>query len=415
MQTLIAEFISQANLLIIPGIGAINVNDRTKNDYSLMPYLKHDDKSLKRFVAEKLQLSDENAAKKVEEWIEEVRQKATAGENYLIPGIGYLKLGTSGDFDLLKLSDEVESNFADINETVITEEIIQEVVIPEVAELAEKIEEPLKIENETIEDLKLDKNIEPISIPEPEHDTNEQIVSVDTTSLNPESIEEKSSEKIIYSEEDQWNDDLDLPPLNTSIERPKKPIVEKAKFDKKKRSGLSFTLVIILSIVIAGAAPAILYFDEIKSFFAIEENNDVKTIAQEKQFEFSNDENTETEQEEEVSQPMESTKNNQESTVTEVEPEVKEVVKEEPKVVAKNEIQSAEGDFLIIIGSFQNQVYANNFSQKLNNEGNSSTVIGPYNQFYMVTIGSFSTENEAKTELSSKKKSFPNAWLFKKN
>lgn len=413
MQTLIAEFISQANLLIIPGIGAINVNDRTKNDYSLMPYLKHDDKSLKRFVAEKLQLSDENAAKKVEEWIEEVRQKATAGENYLIPGIGYLKLDTSGDFDLLKLSNEDQNNLADINETVIAEEIIQEVVIPEVAELAEKIEERLKTENESIEDIKLDEDVENTSIPE--HDTNEQIVSVDTTSLNPESIEDKSSEKVIYSEEDQWNDDLDLPPLNTSIERPKKPIVEKAKFDKKKRSGLSFTLVIILSIVIAGAAPAILYFDEIKSFFVNEENNDVKTIAQEKQFEFSNDENTETEQEEEVSQPMESTENNQESTVTEVEPEVKEVVKEEPKVVAKNEIQSAEGDFLIIIGSFQNQVYANNFSQKLNNEGNSSTVIGPYNQFYLVTIGSYSTENEAKAELSSKKKSFPNAWLFKKN
>ena len=44
---------------------------------------------------------------------------------------------------------------------------------------------------------------------------------------------EKESEK--YSENDQWNDDLDVMPLNYVKPEGKKPIVEKAEFDKKKK------------------------------------------------------------------------------------------------------------------------------------------------------------------------------------
>ena len=43
---------------------------------------------------------------------------------------------------------------------------------------------------------------------------------------------EKDSKK--YSENDQWNDDLDVMPLNYVKPEGKKPIVEKAEFDKKK-------------------------------------------------------------------------------------------------------------------------------------------------------------------------------------
>ena len=44
---------------------------------------------------------------------------------------------------------------------------------------------------------------------------------------------DKSPEE--YSEKDQWNDDLDLPPINHKTEPSKKPILEKAEFDRKKK------------------------------------------------------------------------------------------------------------------------------------------------------------------------------------
>ena len=38
-----------------------------------------------------------------------------------------------------------------------------------------------------------------------------------------------------YSEQEQWEDDLDLPPLDQKKAQAKKPILEKAEFDKKRK------------------------------------------------------------------------------------------------------------------------------------------------------------------------------------
>lgn len=59
-----------------------------------------------------------------------------------------------------------------------------------------------------------------------------------------------------YSEKDQWNDDLDLPPLNHKIDSIKKPILEKAEFDKKKKKRWIPLLVIIC--LIGGSTPFVL-------------------------------------------------------------------------------------------------------------------------------------------------------------
>ena len=37
-----------------------------------------------------------------------------------------------------------------------------------------------------------------------------------------------------YSEQEQWEDDLDLPPIDHKKAQAKKPILEKAEFDKKR-------------------------------------------------------------------------------------------------------------------------------------------------------------------------------------
>ena len=51
-----------------------------------------------------------------------------------------------------------------------------------------------------------------------------------------------------YSEKDQWNDDLDLPPINHKAEPSKKPILEKAEFDRKKKKRW-IPIVIVISII----------------------------------------------------------------------------------------------------------------------------------------------------------------------
>ena len=65
---------------------------------------------------------------------------------------------------------------------------------------------------------------------------------------------DKSPEE--YSEKDQWNDDLDLPPINHKTEPSKKPILEKAEFDRKKKKRW-IPIVIVISII-AISSPFIL-------------------------------------------------------------------------------------------------------------------------------------------------------------
>ena len=64
---------------------------------------------------------------------------------------------------------------------------------------------------------------------------------------------EKESEK--YSENDQWNDDLDVMPLNYVKPEGKKPIVEKAEFDKKKKK--RWIPIVAMISIIAGSTPFI--------------------------------------------------------------------------------------------------------------------------------------------------------------
>jgi cell division protein FtsN len=80
--------------------------------------------------------------------------------------------------------------------------------------------------------------------------------------------------------------------------------------------------------------------------------------------------------------------------------------------VKKKEVVS--GSFFLIVGSFQNEGNANRFSEKMRSEGNDSELIGPNNGFYLVTIGSYSSEADAKSALNEKIQRYPKVWLYKK-
>lgn len=56
-----------------------------------------------------------------------------------------------------------------------------------------------------------------------------------------------------YSEKDQWEDDLDLPPLEHKKATTKSPILEKAEFDKKRKTPRKFLLLILFIVIAAGS------------------------------------------------------------------------------------------------------------------------------------------------------------------
>lgn len=191
---------------------------------------------------------------------------------------------------------------------------------------------------------------------------------------------EKGSKK--YSEKDQWNDDLDLPPINHKTEPTKKPILEKAEFDRKKKKRW-IPIVIVISII-AISSPFILNTcnndngsskqnlisesTEIDDSTPIDENilneNDVKDTA------FIEDtviiENVE----------------------SEVEIELKEI---EASIENKKY-------YHVIIGSFERENYANAFINELTQKTDATQIIN-YNGMYRVSYNSYNDSDEAEIEL----------------
>jgi len=96
-------------------------------------------------------------------------------------------------------------------------------------------------------------NEESITLGTPVHEIlEEQIVLSDEMEVN---------EAPIYSEEDQWKDDLDLPPLHAKIERPKKPILEKTRKDKKPKRPAFYLLLLFAVLIIGGVLTISLFYN----------------------------------------------------------------------------------------------------------------------------------------------------------
>lgn len=191
---------------------------------------------------------------------------------------------------------------------------------------------------------------------------------------------EKGSKK--YSEKDQWNDDLDLPPIDHKSEPSKKPILEKAEFDRKKKKRW-IPIVIVISII-AISSPFILNTC----------NNDngsskQNLISESTEIDDSTyiEENILNESEVKDTAFIEDTVII-ENVESEVEIELKEI---------ESSIENKKY-YHIIIGSFERENYANAFINELTQKTDATQIIN-YNGMHRVSYNSYNDSDEAEIEL----------------
>ena len=191
---------------------------------------------------------------------------------------------------------------------------------------------------------------------------------------------EKGSKK--YSEKDQWNDDLDLPPINHKTEPSKKPILEKAEFDRKKKKRW-IPIVIVISII------------AISSPFTLNtcnnENGSSKQNLKSESTEIDDstyiEENILNESEVKDTAFIEDTVII-ENIESEVEIELKEI-----EAITENKKY-----YHIIIGSFERENYANAFINELTQKTDATQIIN-YNGMHRVSYNSYNDSDEAEIEL----------------
>lgn len=426
MNQYLLSILKEVNTIIIPGIGALTITNAATGEIMFMPYLKFDDGKLAQHISEKEGMDINDAKNLVAKYVREIETQLNIGESYDMYQFGSFLKNSDGEIEFKPWNGEKErvnpevviddsTNESDPEPTTdtsidanfsITKTMDEAPII-----IAPEIDSELSNEEESIQTIEESQETEP----EEDLDTaasSTEFASEETITPILTEIPDQSITVPAYTEEQQWNDDLDLPPINTKIERPKKPIIEKVQKDKKRKSPAKIILLTLLLLFIGGGTTVILMRDQlgisIPFLNASKESTEVKTTT-----------STKSTVEEETSTESETTEINEPVEKPTTETPVEQEVTEQSVSSSSDMIQTSTGQidrnkpYHIVGAAFTDLSNAERYQKKLTDGGNSSVIIGKFDQLYMVSISSHSSQEEAKNALREAKGISANAWIFR--
>lgn len=192
-----------------------------------------------------------------------------------------------------------------------------------------------------------------------------------------------------YTNKEQWEDDLDLPPIGHKKESIKKPILEKAAFDKNRKKSKRIPMLILL---VAGLALIMGTY-----FIFRESKNEKLQQATNKEYLQIVDNEIKIIEQVEDSAAIEINK----------EPEIEEesvIIEEiEESLDLQDEEMEYEGpkNYHIVVGSFKNDAYAQNWLDKTAYGEIDIQYIREYDGWYRVILFSYSSNEQAEITLDA--------------
>ena len=99
------EILKESNTIIIPGFGALTITSAKTGDIYFMPFLKHDDGRLAKYVAEKENIDVNEAKKNIVEYVNTLTKALEQGEEYEIIEFGKFIINKSNEIEFLKWED----------------------------------------------------------------------------------------------------------------------------------------------------------------------------------------------------------------------------------------------------------------------------------------------------------------------
>lgn len=436
-------FNTDEKTVILPGLGALTLVNKATNEMMFMDYLKYNDGTLNKFVAQKDGIELAEAEAKVKKWVDEIITILDKGQSYEVKGIGLLSKDSSGDIQFStavsnedSVNTSVQQSVEDVAEEVnssVVEEIKDEIVEP-VQDIANEIVESVEVSTESTVDkveTKIEEEVASIATTvEPVKEVIDSLKDIDESAelesvvedvSSPEPvIEEKHSEIIEQqspqkaSEEEQWKDDLDVPPLDYKPEKPKKPILEKTKKDKKPRSNRLIWLILLALIVIGGSAYIGFNYKDLKEkirFLASkkveDKNSETSLVEEETPIEESSSVSSSEENDLEEDAVVEDVQdgNIQDEEVDVVQEEKSEPQRQSTPVTISNGLVVDKSlPIQVVTGAFSEESNASRFVEKLRSLGFSAEIIGVYGGLHTISVASFNSMQDFlanKSQLSS--------------
>lgn len=425
MDKYLLEILKNISTIIIPGLGALTITNKDTGEILFMPYLNYDDGKLSSYISENENMSENDAKNLIAKYVREIEAKLNSGESYDMYKFGSFAKNKSGDIEFLywnKQEDITEEVIIQQNdsldksldlEKIIDKKLPEQPIVPKKPKTTKKAKtelEEIKIEEPVIQESIVDEPniIEPI---QKESIHIEENKSIDLTSDIKKEVElaneENNKAQEIYTEEDQWSDDLDVPPIHAKIERPKKPIIEKTIKDKKKRRPAFYIFLTLGVLIIGGTLTFALFYNSLEKLIPFSAKEATQTTEEENQNTIKK----------EISSPVKE----EQSEETIIEENLEEDTEKEPETPNSNSdiLQTTTGmvdrnrPYHIIAGAFLNKTYADNYQNRLISEGYKSVIIGQFDKLYLVSVDSYSTMEEAQSTLPTSKNISQNGWIFK--
>lgn len=402
------EIFQSSKTVIVPGLGSFTQSTPGAK-IGFNPYLKFNDGFLAGFIAKKQGISIEEAGKAIGENVEKINAALQQKGEAMVLGLGTLKKSADGKIEFIPGEVTATNPVQEVKTPEVKPAVVPEVPKIPVPEIKKpdpvvpvvpsppKLPDPPKPEVKPIEPPKKEepkkepegkKTIEPVK-----NDSGPVKVVAPTltnVSENSQTKKDKNAEKA------------------TSVN-------DKTAKEKKKRK-FPIWLMIVIILIGGGGTFAAINWDMVKGWFGASTQKEQTAKAD------KNKESENKEKEEVATTPTEETPADsipqEEPAEVPAEIEKTQPVKEEVKstpVPVNNTppvSNTVNGNFHVICGNFSDQNNANNMVSKLSAEGHQAVNLGLRGNFYMVSAGSFSTQQEALSKLEALKSTHPKAYIY---
>ena len=457
--------------IIIPGLGALTLTNEATNELLFMPFLKYDDGTLSKYIAEKEGMEVNDAKNLIAKFVREVMAELDKGEQYDMYQFGsFSKVNNEIVFKQWETKapalQEEKVVVEETNETTVasTEDILEQenneaIVVPSLP--SSTITSPSEIDIANEEESESESEIE-----------KEEVVIPSATELvtEPEKAEDKSEEKIIPAEKvvAPIEEEVLIEPLNTTKNEPATEQIQEASPEltdeiqsattpttKKKSKWVGQLIIGVIVLILSAGTYIAVNFNTLKKdipFIAAlagtaDTTRGIKTLE-------SKDNITDKQPAavekipEELAIPVEKT--TEQEDVPQKETLKKAVPKKASKPISKvvtpvnkkaaltpptvklkapkkqsntkpikladrrsNSFpQFSAQPFQIVAGSFSSEQHAITHANKLTRKGVTTCTISSFDGKYRVSIGSAETKEEALNQLLTLKRLVADAWVF---
>jgi cell division septation protein DedD len=455
MNNYLLHLLKEVKTIIIPGLGALTVTNEQSGEIMFMPYLKYDDGTLAKHIADKEGMDLNDSKNLIAKFVREVSAELDKGEKYTMYQFGtFFKI--DGDIAFEQWSNDSSNASESAFEAYGTEtksplqpEILPEAVVAPITTSEVTIEE----EPETATDVVIQESTDAIAdeistevnefaeirtTTESSREHQEPLAAaviepeptvIETENNSPKSTEPDVPVAVIESIEAQPSakntsdqKEKQKASLSTEKKKNKEPKVSKP----KRKTGIGTYILWGVVVVILGAGTFVaVNFNALKKDFPMlaelagdsseKSENDSLATKTLKAEEPVNDAAVNAEPE---PIPTESIQESEAvSTPVEPAPEVVSKPTQKPKPVRSSSSSFGKIDtslpYHIIAGSFSSETNARNLAMNLRNKGMSDVTIGEQNGMFRVSIKGFANREEAIAAMSGIKPNVPKAWIIK--